>query len=152
MLNRLLKKRPLVFNGRENHWRLRLPYQNFITGNLYIAGTGLWETIGKDDEQEPLTMKNYLTYNELELSSFLSLSVYTPFLNQCTWQNYSHHEEFREIEGVAIGQVGARFEDVGNMEWKYIIIDPNQNRKENGYDHMREYTRWNSYKMPNGTI
>ena len=132
-ISRLYTKRPLVFLGENDRWKLK-------TGEY---GRG-WLNIGTKHEKEPLTIKNYLTYNELELSALLSISVKTQFINNGNRYNNGIKSLVNdyEKEGVYIGQVGSRFEKKGFMEWKYMVITEEQNTKENGYSN-------NSYGISN---
>lgn len=129
LVTRLIKKRPLVFMGRGDAWKLRTGEQGF----------GYWDMIGTDlegTEGSPnLIMKNYLTYDEIELAVFVSLSIYTPFINKGDRYNSAEIETKIGIQqnGIYIGQSGARFEAVERMEWRYMIVDPTQNTYENGY-------------------
>ena len=123
-LNRLIKKRPLVFMGRGDYWMLKNG-QN---------GTGGWDLIGSSGENQiNRKMKNYLTYNEIEISSFLSFSIYTPFINTGSRRNLGLPDNNHEKNGIYIVQCGARFEERSKMEWLYMVIDPGQNTRENGY-------------------
>ena len=51
---RLFAKRPLVFVGGSDSWTLRDNTQGF----------GNWETIGTNNEKSPLTLYEYLSYDE----------------------------------------------------------------------------------------
>lgn len=123
MIKRFFLKRPLVFMGKGDYWHLR-------TGE---KGMGSWETIGTDFEKNPMTMNNYITYEEMELSVFLSLSIYTPFINNGSRRNVGIQTNNHEHEGIYIGQVGCRFEEAQKMEWRFMIIDPQQNIPQRGY-------------------
>lgn len=124
-IKRLFKKRPLSFIGTSDRYLLR----DGIT-----SGCGnKWMTIGKDCEKSPLILEDYLSYDEIEIGVFISLSCFTPFLNNGSRYNEGEITENHEPEGIYIGQVGARFEVPKIMEWKYMIIDSSQNTYENGY-------------------
>lgn len=124
-INRLLHKRPLVFMNRLDHYLLR-------DGT---TGEGGFETIGTLDEKDPLTLENYLSYEEMSISAMLGMSVPTHFINR-GWRNnrgQPGREGWFEQKGIYIGLVGARLEKPGFMEWKHMVITPEQNTKENGY-------------------
>jgi hypothetical protein len=123
MFARLFKNRPLSFVGGSDSWILRDKTDGF----------GKWETIGTDKECEPLLLKDYMSYDEIELSSFLSLSIFTPFINTGSRENSGKSEPHCQPNGIYIGQNGARFERHRKMEWRYMIIDREQNTVENGY-------------------
>lgn len=120
---RLFAKRPLVFVGGSDSWTLRDNTQGF----------GNWETIGTNNEKSPLTLDEYLSYDEIEISSFLSISIYTPFINNGSRRNIGIPSGNCQPNGIYIGQCGARFERFNKMEWRYMIVDSKQNTKENGY-------------------
>jgi hypothetical protein len=122
MIKRLLIKRPLMFLGSDDIWLDKY-------GN---RGCEDWDKIGTDEEVSPLVMDNYITYEEIELSSFISLSIYTPFINTGSRRNIGIPDENHEPEGVYIGQAGARFEISDKMESKHMLIDKNHTHT-NGY-------------------
>jgi hypothetical protein len=123
MISRLIRKRPLVFLGRGDYFQLKNGYKN----------TGDWHLVGTDWEKAPCIMKDYITYDEIELGVFISISIYTPFINKGSRRNLAQPDNDHELEGIYIGQVGARFEEAERMEWRYMISDPRQNTEEKGY-------------------
>lgn len=123
MLHRLYKNRPLMFVGSTDSWVLK-------TGE---EGFGHWETIGSDSEKFPLCLKDYLSYDEIEISSFMSASIFTPFVNNGHRENSGRIDGNCEPNGVYVGQVGCRFKKFSKMEYRYMLIDPRQNTVENGY-------------------
>jgi hypothetical protein len=135
MIKRLLRKRPLVFMGKGDYWHLR-------SGE---KGMGSWDTVGTDLEQEPRTMKNYITYEEMEISTFISLSIYTPFINNGSRRNLAEPYGNHEKEGIYIGQVGCRFDEAQKMEWRFMIIDPQQNVAQFGYGPVQHQNSQNPF-------
>jgi hypothetical protein len=123
MVLRLFKNRPLSFVGGSDSWFLRTTED----------GYGNWESIGTDKERSPLLLKDYMSYDEIELSSFLSISLFTPFINTGARDNSGRYEKNCQPNGIYIGQNGARFERHSKMEWRYMIVDKDQNTTENGY-------------------
>lgn len=125
MLDKLFKKRPLVFVGMADSYILR-------NGDM---GIGHWENIGTDNEQFPLVLTDYNSYDEIELASFLSISIHTPFINNGSRGNAGRQDPTisYQKEGIYVGQVGARFQKKNRMEWRYMVIDKEQNTTENGY-------------------
>lgn len=121
LINRLIKKRPLVFMGKGDRWVLK-------DGT---AGFGKWTNIGKNNKLHSL--KDYMSYDEIQLAVFISMSTSTPFINNGSRQNCGKVSDAHESEGIYIAQVGARFQERFLMEWKHMIVDPEQNTKENGY-------------------
>ncbi|KRT83858.1 hypothetical protein AMK59_4055, partial [Oryctes borbonicus] len=125
-VDRLLKKRAVMFMGTEDDYVL-------LNG---VAGIGRWEQIGKDGENGELRLENCLSYDEIKLSAFLSVSSYSYFINDGNRHNRGKICKQREIiqeEGIIIGLIGARMEKPGVMEYQELVIDSNQNVEGNGY-------------------
>lgn len=125
-ISRLLQKRPLMFMGTNDQYLLR---------NGKTTGFGGFEAIGTPEEQSSLTMANYLTYDEMQVSALLGVSVPTYFINNGNRNNrgITGAEGSYESQGIYVGLVGARFEKENLMEWAHIMITPEQNTSENGY-------------------
>ena len=123
MIKRMFKNRPLGFMNSNDYYILQ-------DGT---DGMGHWESIGTNKESEPLVLSRYMSYDELELSSFLSISIFTSFINRGSRKNWGKREEDCQPNGIYIGQVGPRFQKQFRMEWKFMIVDPEQNTPENGY-------------------
>lgn len=122
---RLLEKRPLMFMA---------PVDKYLLQNG-VSGHGGFEKIGTKEEQKPLTLEDYLSYDEMSLAALIGMSVPTYFINNGTRNNQGTKMaagSFEE-EGVYVGLVGARFEKPDYMEWQHMIITPQQNIAENGY-------------------
>ncbi len=114
-IDRLLAKRPLMFMTAQDEYLLR-------DGKTH--GHGGFETIGTTAEQSPLTLADYLSYEEMELAALIGVSVPTYFINDGNRANQAQKgvPGTFENEGVYVGLVGARFERPGLMEYKRIII------------------------------
>ena len=124
MIRKFIKNRPLVFIGRSDRSLLK-------NGEHLYGG---WTDIGTSDQAQTLPIDEYMTYDELEMSVFVSFSIYTPFINTGSRINRALNDNIaHEKEGIYIGQVGARFEVQRRMEEKYIFITKAQNKIENGY-------------------
>lgn len=74
---------------------------------------------------------DYMTYDEIQISSLVSTSIPTYFINAgsrmnggCTTPDNTH-----ETEGVYVAAVGARFERPEFMESQHIIINETYNTK-----------------------
>lgn len=124
-INRLITNRPLTFMGRGDKWLLK-------NGN---AGFGGFKEIGTNLEKGDLILKNLISYDEMAISAFISMSNSTKFYNDGNRYNCGKPDESGNFEpyGIYIAQVGARFEERFYMDWKFIIVDPEQNIRENGY-------------------
>ncbi|MCE2983999.1 MAG: DUF4804 domain-containing protein, partial [Parachlamydia sp.] len=123
-IDRLLIKRPLVFHLNTDKYLLQTAEQ----------GSGGFEAIGKEGEALPLTLQNYLSYDEMQISALLGVSTPTYFINSGKRYNRGllSQEDYQKT-GVYVGLVGARFERENLMEWQHMIVTPNQNTPENGY-------------------
>jgi len=124
-IDRLLQKRPIMFMTADDFYLLR-------DG---LLGSGNFETIGTKNEKAPLLLKDYLSYDEMQISALLGVSTPTYFINNGSRHNCAiptppqNHQE----SGIYVGLVGARFEKPGLMEWRHMIITPEQNTEQNGY-------------------
>jgi len=110
-IKRMITKRPLAFYGGEDRWMLR-------DGT---TGMGDWEKVGMD---EGLPIEDYMTYDELAVSSLLTASTPTPFINDGNRYNdgkVTFHSPYPE--GYYLGQVGARFEKRDLMEYQFMIVE-----------------------------
>ncbi|XP_004530560.2 uncharacterized protein LOC101459665 [Ceratitis capitata] len=126
LVQRLLEKRCVAFVGPLDDYVL-------LNGRKTLAN---FFDVGTVDEKPPLLLKDVLSYDEIKLSAFLSISSHTEFLNNGRRFNCGIIEEDKskiEISGVIIGIIGGRFEVENVMEWEDIVITPNQNTKERGY-------------------
>jgi len=134
-ITRLLTCRPLVFYCPDDHYVLR---------GGHSRGSGGFESIGTEEESHPLLLHHYLSYDEMAISALVGVSVPTFFLNSggrdncgvvaaTTTTRGGGGEEEEEREGVYVGMVGSRFERRGLMEWKYMMVTPQQNTTANGY-------------------
>ena len=118
-INRLIKLRPLTFYGEKDHWKLR-------NGEM---GTGDWELIGTEESRPELSIDEYLTYDELQIGSMLSISTNTPFINDGNRYNGGKVMYNRPFpEGWYVAQVGSRFEKKNKMEYLHMIIEEQPKR------------------------
>lgn len=124
-VDRLLKKRPLMFMTYDDEYLLRNGAE----------GSGGFDTIGTDQEKPPLILEDYLSYDEMAISAMVGVSVPTYFINDGARHNRAVKGEEGTYQplGVYTGIVGCRFERPGLMEWAHMVITPDQNRPENGY-------------------
>lgn len=124
-LKRLLTHRPMAFLTAADTYQLR-------DGT---KGNGGFETIGTAAEKAPLQLKDYLSYDEMQISALLGVSVPTHFINNGNRNNRGEKGKVGEFEqkGVYTGLVGARFEKENKMEWPHMVVTAEQNIPENGY-------------------
>ena len=114
LITRLLSKRPLVF---------------YTSGDVYMmkdgaSGAGGFEAVGTEAEAEPLLLQRTLSYDEMALSAMIAMSVPTHFINAGSRGNCGSAGGGDPFvpRGVYIGQVGARFERRGVMDWATHIV------------------------------
>lgn len=125
-INRLLKKRAVMFMGKDDKYVLLSEDK----------GSKGWETIGTDKEQPPLLLQHQISYDEIKLSVFLSVSSYTYFVNAGDRKNMAKYTMDRkgiEDEGIIIGMIGPRLKKANVMEFQEIVINERQNTTKNGY-------------------
>ncbi|KAJ8932000.1 hypothetical protein NQ314_015046 [Rhamnusium bicolor] len=130
LVDRLLTKRAVVFVGPLDFHVLMDKIERF----------GNWESIGKPGEEEPLVLKNYLSYDEVKLSALLAVSSYSQFINIGNRANKGKREDDEskiQRNGVIVGIVGPRFQKQNCMDYADIIITKEQNSKENGYGNLK---------------
>lgn len=124
--DKLIRKRPLVFMGRNDSFLLR---------DGVTSGNGGFEAIGTEYEAKPLVLSEYNSYKEMPIASLLGVSVPTHFINSGGRHNRGVPAAPGTFEamGVYTGLVGARFEREGMMEWEHLIISQEQNCAANRY-------------------
>ena len=59
------------------------------------VGEGGWENVGTPNEVRPLKLENCLSYDEMKLSAFLSVSSHTVFVNDGKRDNCGVFEKDR---------------------------------------------------------
>uniref|UniRef100_V5GUD9 Uncharacterized protein n=1 Tax=Anoplophora glabripennis TaxID=217634 RepID=V5GUD9_ANOGL len=126
-INRLLKKRAVMFMGKDDKYLL-------LSGEKGSKG---WENIGTDKEQPPLLLQNCISYDEIKLAVFLSVSSYTYFVNIGDRKNMAKYATDRkdiEDEGIIVGMIGPRLKKVNVMEFQEMVVNERQNTTKNGYD------------------
>lgn len=106
--------------------------------NIFIRKFIFLEISGTPKEEEPATLKNCLSYDEIKLSALLSVSSYTQFINIGNRDNcgiIEDNENKIQKRGIIAGLIGARFEKAGVMEYQEIVVSKEQNVPGNGYGH-----------------
>ncbi|MCX5923494.1 MAG: DUF4804 domain-containing protein [Candidatus Dependentiae bacterium] len=121
-IDRLISKRPLMFMLETDRYILR-------SGK---KGYGGFEAIGTENEQKPLVLQDYLSYDEIQISALLGVSTPTYFINNGSRDNSALVGSVGTYQesGVYVGLVGARFEKPALMEWQHMIITPAQSKEE----------------------
>ncbi|XP_018016156.1 uncharacterized protein LOC108672910 isoform X1 [Hyalella azteca] len=130
-VDRLLKRRPMSFLGANDRYLLPPPHRK--------RGSGGFEAVGTTREKHPLSLVNYLSYDEMKVSALLSMSSWSCFINNGRRKNYGALDArgtFEE-EGVIVGQVGARLKRERVMEYADCVVTSSQNRPELGYGNTK---------------
>lgn len=125
LVDRLLKKRPIVFYNPNDVYLLR-------DGTEGCDG---FLNIGHSKEHGKLTLQEYMSYDEMKLSALLAVSSRSVFINDGGRHNRGlpiSSEKFVS-EGVIVGLVGTRLEREGVMEWQDCVVTPQQNSAYRGY-------------------
>ncbi|KAF4547406.1 Hypothetical protein D9617_43g040220 [Elsinoe fawcettii] len=114
LMIRLIKQRPLVFYMPSDKTLLR-------THRDIASAVSEWDRVGTDNESSAIKMEDYMTYEEMMISSLIGVSGYTPFINDGNRYNRGKFEDPQSTqpEGVQVGLVGARFERYGRMDSVY---------------------------------
>lgn len=115
---RLVEKRSLVFMGTSDHTVLR---DGRMIGPLHKE----WDRVGTDAEvtSKYLTLKEYLSYDEMLLGSLLGVSGPSYFINDGSRFNHAKPGKPGTFEerGVVVGLVGARFERDDRMDSIFML-------------------------------
>jgi len=120
-INRLLMKRPLMFMMSDDCYLLKNGQK----------GYGGFELIGTEQEQAPLILKDYLSYDEMQIAALIGVSVPTYFINNGNRNNVGMKSKYDDHEqlGVYVGLVGARFEKPGYMEWQHVVVTAERDKQ-----------------------
>ncbi|KAI8946828.1 hypothetical protein F4801DRAFT_39360 [Xylaria longipes] len=117
-VSRLVEKRALVFLGRGDFTVLRNGEQ---IGGAYRE----WDRVGTEEERfnRHLFLRDYLSYDEIMLSSLIGVSGPSFFINDGRRDNMGRPGRVGEFEprGIIVGLVGARFERDDRMDSAYVI-------------------------------
>ncbi|KAF1842197.1 uncharacterized protein K460DRAFT_370184 [Cucurbitaria berberidis CBS 394.84] len=117
-VSRLIMKRPLTFMGSQDFTMLR-------DGTTINNETGEWDRNGTVDQGQNshLTLTDYLSYDEIMLSSLIGVSSFSYFINDGNRYNRGIPGQVGKFQdrGVIIGLVGARFERPDRMDSIYML-------------------------------
>lgn len=117
-ISRLIEKRPLVFMGSHDHTMLR-------NGKRIPNPRKQWDRNGtaEQDLNDDLTLQEYLSYDEIMLSSLIGVSGPSYFINDGARSNCGRlgKEGSFEDRGVIVGLVGARFEREDRMDSVFVL-------------------------------
>ncbi|ORZ30666.1 hypothetical protein BCR44DRAFT_55962 [Catenaria anguillulae PL171] len=115
LVQRLIACRPFAF---------LCPRDTTLTrcGQYYGTATRNWKLVGTEQESEPLTLANYLSYEEMALASLLAVSSPTTFINDGERANCGRPGQAGSFVpfGIFIGAVGTRFEVADEMEARFM--------------------------------
>jgi len=131
-IRRLLTKRPLMFMTESDQYVLR---DGKTRGSSAGASGASFDHLGTNRQKEPIVLSDYISYEEMEFSAMLGMSVPTAFINNGSRNNSAEpqpHGDFHP-EGFYVGLAGCRFERQDRMEWKQMVVTEEQNTAENGY-------------------
>ncbi|XP_042233290.1 uncharacterized protein LOC121873676 isoform X2 [Homarus americanus] len=134
LVNRLLKKRPVVFFN---------PNDTFVLRDGTDGCNG-FEEIGHSHERPSLCLQEYMSYDEIKLSALVCVSSESCFVNPGGRHNRGvpGASGTYQSEGVIVGMVGTRFEREGVMEWQDCIVSPDQNTRDRGFGDDPPLKRW----------
>lgn len=124
LFTRLLCARPLAFWGHGDRYVLQ--EQAGGGRELKADRRGGFEEIGTDEQQRPLVLEDYLSYDEMQMAALISVAVPSLFVNsgdrgsKCLPGEAGSFQE----SGVIIGCVGARMVKEGRMESEHMLVTP----------------------------
>ncbi|KAJ3302826.1 hypothetical protein HDV03_004515 [Kappamyces sp. JEL0829] len=118
-VQRLVLKRPLMFCGRNDSTLLR-------DGSSLRSAHSQWILVGTEEEQPPLVLQDYLSYDEMAISALIGVSGATRFINRGHRANVSVPGAAGSYieRGIYMGLVGARFERTECMESLFCLASP----------------------------
>jgi hypothetical protein len=124
-VSRLITKRPLTFMGCSDLTILR-------DGTAIMDGTDEWDRNGTDAQETNryLTLEEYLSYDEIMLSSLIGVSGASYFINDGNRYNSGVAGKpgtFQE-RGIIVGLVGARFERRDRMDSIFILASKSKHQ------------------------
>jgi hypothetical protein len=115
---RLIEKRAVVFMGSSDFTLTR-------SGKSIGARQREWDRIGKNDEtqNEYLFLEDYLSYDEIMLSSLIGVSGPSFFINDGRRGNSGRRATAGSFEpkGIIVGLVGSRFERLDRMDSMFVL-------------------------------
>jgi hypothetical protein len=124
-VSRLITKRPLTFMGGGDFTILR-------DGNTIDHETDEWDRNGTalQHKNKHLTLTEYLSYDEIMLSSLIGVSGQSYFINDGNRYNTGKPGRTGTFEerGVIVGLVGARFERDDRMDTIFILPGKNEHQ------------------------
>lgn len=123
-LNRLIKKRAVMFVGSQDSYKIVIKEgDKYVTHQNY----GGWDKIGEPGADPALPIENSLTYNDMRISSLISFSSHTVFVNSGSRRNHGVYADFGgereklQDGGVIVGIVGSRLEKPHFMEYRDMM-------------------------------
>jgi len=117
---RLLTNRPIIFlNSSDMHMR-----------RDGMGSSGGFDKIGTNKESKELSLKDYISYDEMCIGALLGVSCPINFINSGARNNCARMggKGSFEPEGVICGMVGARFERYCRMESIFCHVDKDSNK------------------------
>lgn len=109
-INRLVQKRPLFFDYKTGKTMLR----NGVFGNMMEE----WIKVGSKEEQMPLVLNDYLSFEEMELASLISIASPAFLINN----NLGGKDDSTSCtEAIIIDVTTARLDHPYLMDGKYVL-------------------------------
>ena len=127
-IERLILKRPLSFMGSTDETLGR-------DGRMIEDADKLWPLVGTEEEETPLVLEEYLSYDEMAISALIGVSSPTYFINSGGRYNLAQPGKSGEYteRGVYIGLTGPRFEVADQMESRLLVSDRSICTADRGY-------------------
>eukprot|EP01125_Pyxidicula_operculata_P014476 TRINITY_DN481_c2_g1_i1.p1 TRINITY_DN481_c2_g1~~TRINITY_DN481_c2_g1_i1.p1 ORF type:complete len:535 (+),score=114.67 TRINITY_DN481_c2_g1_i1:106-1710(+) len=124
-IERTIKARPLCFYSHRDVTKLR--------DGSKPQGSD-WALVGTDNEGS-ISLKDYMSFDEIQISSLFGISSPTYFINEGDRNNRGIPNTTGDFEefGIYVGLVGTRFEHLHLMESQFILVTEQHSTPENGY-------------------
>ncbi|KAF2771891.1 hypothetical protein EJ03DRAFT_357016 [Teratosphaeria nubilosa] len=126
LVARLIKMRPRHFTNVTDYTVLR----NGVKGPLRNE----WLRVGTQQEAHTkhIFLSDYLSYDEMLLSSLLAVSGPTHFLNSGSRSNNAHPDPSKphQPRGIIVGLVGPRLHQLGHMDHAILCPTPRVSKKK----------------------
>ncbi|XXG99458.1 hypothetical protein Hte_005797 [Hypoxylon texense] len=132
---RLFRDRPLAFLNSCDTTKLR-------DGKEALNAARFWDAVGEDWEDK-IRLKDYLSYDEIMLSSFIGVSSPSFFINDGDRNNCARPGTPGSFEtrGIIVGLVGARFERPEHMDSNIILNRSERSRERKPSQQDPEITK-----------
>lgn len=122
-INRLIKKKPIMFSIKKNSWILK------SSPNVF-SPMSFWDP---ENLNSTIIFNEYISLDEMEFSSLILFSICTPFINKGSKKDALTKDNYHQHEGILIGIPRIICDKPNILDWKYMLIDKMSNVANFGY-------------------